>query len=149
MNVCTKCGDDHDRWRDAEHTKPASWCSHCYAAYLRENRPKHSELNDVERRKRNIRKQTYLLERKGKIVRKECCEKCTKPEAEVGKLERHHPKYSKPGKIVYLCRPCHVEVHLEERRLANEKRAAAGRKTDRRTAYRRVKTTQPRLKEAA
>jgi len=37
---CVTCGRSHFRFKDREHTKPASLCMGCHAAYIRENRPK-------------------------------------------------------------------------------------------------------------
>jgi len=41
--------------------------------------------------------------KKGKLQKPLFCERCFK----VKKLDRHHPDYSKPLKIVWLCRRCH------------------------------------------
>ena len=40
----------------------------------------------------------------GKLVRVPC--KCGEP-----KSEAHHPDYSKPLEVLWLCRPCHNEEH--------------------------------------
>ena len=43
----------------------------------------------------------------GKITRPNTCSKCgTK-----GLIEGHHEDYSKPFDVIWLCRPCHLEVH--------------------------------------
>ncbi len=50
--------------------------------------------------------------RQGKMKRAKDvqCEKC-------GKMadHRHHEDYSKPLDVVYLCRKCHVDLHVEKR----------------------------------
>jgi len=54
--------------------------------------------------------------RRGKIIRPSICSLCNidcKPHG-------HHPDYSKPYKIVWLCRKCHRFIHLQ---LKEEKRA--------------------------
>lgn len=42
--------------------------------------------------------------RDGKLERKRLCEGCGLPK----RLEKHHPDYSKPLVIVWLCKPCHA-----------------------------------------
>jgi hypothetical protein len=46
----------------------------------------------------------------GKIIKPEKCERCKTD----GYVEGHHPDYSKPLEVVWLCRPCHRKVHWKE-----------------------------------
>jgi hypothetical protein len=46
------------------------------------------------------------VERK-KIVKPTACSKC----GAEGRIEAHHPDYSKPLEVVWLCRVHHVEAH--------------------------------------
>ena len=41
-----------------------------------------------------------------KLVRPEACERC----GTVGRVEAHHPDYSKPLEVRWLCKSCHREV---------------------------------------
>jgi hypothetical protein len=43
----------------------------------------------------------------------ELCEGCNKPV----RLEKHHPDYSKPLLVVWLCKPCHAIADKIRRRL--------------------------------
>ena len=36
--ICAQCGELHQRFRDRAHTKPASLCCRCHAAYVRARR---------------------------------------------------------------------------------------------------------------
>ena len=61
-------------------------------------------------RKRNPEKQKAWWAfnnalRAGKLVAPFSCAKC----GSVDRLDGHHPDYSKPLEVVWLCRPCHVE----------------------------------------
>lgn len=41
-------------------------------------------------------------------IQPECCERCKQPHS---RLNRHHPDYSKPREIVWLCPGCHGIEH--------------------------------------
>lgn len=43
----------------------------------------------------------------GKLVRPGFCSQCNS----TGKIEAHHPDYSKPLEVVFLCVKCHMEEH--------------------------------------
>lgn len=73
---------------------------------MRENRPKHSDLSDVERRKANCRSYANVYQRRGKL-KKEPCEKCG-----VDHAEKHHDDYARPLDVRWMCRPCHLEHHV-------------------------------------
>jgi len=45
-----------------------------------------------------------------KIPLKDYCERCGS-KGEKGRLERHHPDYSKPLEVITLCKCCHLEEH--------------------------------------
>jgi hypothetical protein len=45
--------------------------------------------------------------RKIKIPTEQLCQKCNIN----GATERHHPDYSKPTEVIFLCIPCHKQIH--------------------------------------
>lgn len=55
--------------------------------------------------------------RRGEVVRPDECSRC----GCAGKVTGHHPDYSKPLEVVWLCYPCHAE---EDRRAEAAARAA-------------------------
>jgi hypothetical protein len=85
-----------------------AWCRPCRNAYMRANRPKHSELSDENRRKANTRSYTNVLLGRGKLAQAPC-ENCGSPEA-----EKHHPDYENPRLVKWLCVECHRSLHEEE-----------------------------------
>lgn len=52
--------------------------------------------------------------RAGKLTKPTLCEGCGLPK---NRLEKHHPDYSKPLLIVWLCKPCHAIADKIRRKL--------------------------------
>lgn len=100
--LCSRCGT---RPRRLEGQK---WCRACHAQYMRENRPKHSELSDEQRFKANARAYANVYQRRGILKREPCC-KCGEPIA-----EKHHEDYAAPLFVVWMCRKCHMALHVEQ-----------------------------------
>lgn len=72
---------------------------------MRDKRPKHSELTPEQRMKANARAYLHEYVKRGKITKLPCV-KCNNPV-----VEAHHPDYSKPLDVVWLCRDCHMTEH--------------------------------------
>jgi hypothetical protein len=53
---------------------------------------------------------TSNLLRSGKIVRPEKCSRCNCE----GRIEAHHPDYSLPKKVIWLCHICHTSEHKSQ-----------------------------------
>lgn len=85
------------------------YCNDCHAAYMREWRKTHP-LTPEQRRKDNCRSYANAYQRRGKLVPQPC--KLCKAE----KAEKHHPDYSKPLRVIWLCRKCHLDLHCIEKR---------------------------------
>lgn len=98
---CSKCGDPRDRIGQ-------KYCLACHRLYQRQWRQTHP-LTEVQRIKDRARSYAGVYERKGALIPTPC-ERCN-----AEKVEKHHPDYSKPLEIVWLCRPCHLALHREER----------------------------------
>lgn len=75
---------------------------------MRAKRPKHSELSDEQRRKAVCRSYTRVLVERGELTQKPC-ESCGSAESQA-----HHPDYSKPRVVEWLCRPCHLAHHAQQ-----------------------------------
>ena len=54
----------------------------------------------------------------GLLIRPDSCEKCGDSER---KLCKHHPDYSKPLEVEWVCYPCHRKLHLANKKLRNPK----------------------------
>lgn len=65
--------------------------------------------SSIERRARSI---SYAAIKSGRLIPAVRCERCTKKT----KTDGHHPDYSKPLEVVWLCRRCHM---LEDGRMKN------------------------------
>jgi hypothetical protein len=71
---------------------------------MRAHRPRHSELTDEQRRKANCRSYSGTLQTRGVLIAQPC-EVCGAP------AEKHHPDYSDPRRVEWLCPPCHRTLH--------------------------------------
>lgn len=56
-----------------------------------------------------VRSKAGMAQRRGLII-KRVCEDCADPNTEM-----HHPDYSKPYDVVWLCRKCHLRRHADGR----------------------------------
>jgi hypothetical protein len=50
--------------------------------------------------------------RDGRLKRETRCQRCG---IENGRIEKHHPDYSEPLKVEWLCKPCHAIADQERR----------------------------------
>jgi hypothetical protein len=96
-NLCSGCAVEHGRIGQR-------YCLACHAKYMREHRPKHSELPRIQRKNANARAYANVYQRRGLLVPKPC-EKCGES------AQKHHDDYRKPLAVRWLCRPCHLELH--------------------------------------
>ena len=60
--------------------------------------------------KSRIREASRLAVELGLIPRKHRCEHCGASD-KVERLQRHHPDYSRPLEVIWLCALCHGEMH--------------------------------------
>lgn len=103
---CGTCGVMHTRIRRDGKTQYR--CAPCHAAYMRENRPRHSELTDEQRLKANARSYANVYQKRGLLV-KQPCVSCGSADA-----QKHHTDYSQPLMVTWLCRNCHMDEHFLE-----------------------------------
>jgi hypothetical protein len=108
---CRRCGGPRDRVRRGWARKWAT-CKACHAAYMRLNRPSHSELTDEQRLKANARSYANVYRRKGKLIPQRC-EVCGSH-----KVEMHHDDYGKPLNVRWFCRSHHVQLERIARSVA-------------------------------
>lgn len=100
MNNCSGCKQPHER-------ENQRYCNACHAKYMRENRRKHHELEPEARLKATARAYANVYLRRGKITKQPCrCGSLTS--------EMHHADYSKPTEVIWLCRKCHLLLHVEQ-----------------------------------
>lgn len=71
-------------------------------------------LTSEQRLKDNCRSYAGVYLRRGHLIPEPC--------AHCGEdlVEMHHPDYSKPLEVIWLCRPCHLALHREQSVLAQE-----------------------------
>jgi len=111
MKPCSKCRKDNDRTNQR-------YCKACHAAYMREHRPKHSQLHPEARAKANCRAYANVYLKRGLLVRGPC-HVCGATSSQM-----HHEDYAKPLEIRWLCRICHLDLHRKERNRALDEKNA-------------------------
>jgi hypothetical protein len=84
MPLCSKCGEKEPR-------AGGRYCAGCHAAKMREWRRTHPLLGRV-------------LQERGHLVPTPC--PCGATD-----VQRHHPDYSNPRLVQYLCEACHRKEH--------------------------------------
>jgi hypothetical protein len=80
-------------------------CYECHARYMREWRKTHLLTGDALAKDR-ARHCAAIAVRRGQIPKSSTCQKC----ASGDRVQMHHPDYSKPNEIQWLCFKCHLEV---------------------------------------
>ena len=100
--LCSKCGGINLR-------EGQRYCLACHRAYNRQWRTDHS-LTGEARKKDIARSYAQEYEKRGHIIRQPCAE------CGAEKAQKHHPDYSRPTFVVWLCQPCHMRIHKEEYR---------------------------------
>ena len=93
---CSVCGTIHDLLTHR-------YCKACKARYMREWRKCH-KLSVEQRRRANARSYLHTYVKRGKVL-KQPCAVCGKP------AQAHHPDYSQPLLVVWLCPAHHHELH--------------------------------------
>jgi hypothetical protein len=101
MKICSVC-------KHRERRPKGRYCVPCHAEYMRGWRRTHV-MSEDQRRKDNCRSYAHVYLKRGKLVRADCVS-CGSVESQM-----HHPDYSKPLQVVWLCRPCRVALHAQER----------------------------------
>lgn len=100
--MCCRCG-----LRLAMRQNRSSYCLACHAASMRAWRQNHPycERDAVARFKSTMRAYANVYAKRGKLLRAPCCF-CGRSDA-----EKHHPDYSQPLLVIWLCRTCHLDIH--------------------------------------
>lgn len=75
----------------------------------------YADLSDDEKLRSNTRAYTNVLIRRGKLIPKPC-EECETTEH----VEAHHPDYSDPRTVIWLCRKHHRALHKHMRNQTKE-----------------------------
>lgn len=99
--LCSKCGKRREASMFYQQGR-SSWCRPCTRRYVLDWRVKNAP-------KRRAHKIVELARKNGALVRPNKCSKCAK----IGIPVAHHPDYSKPLKVIWLCDSCHLKLHWE------------------------------------
>ncbi len=101
MQTCPVCQEKYDRGRGN------GYCQDCHNEYMRNWRPKYSQLTPEQQLRANCRSYANVYKRRG-LLQQEACQCCGDPNSEM-----HHKDYSKPLDVDWLCRQCHLNEHRD------------------------------------
>ena len=104
-NVSQETFSAHKCTHKQDRPKGRRRCLGCHAAYMRWWRSSHP-MTAEQRIKDNARSYANTYKRRGKLVPRPC-DIC----GEADNVEMHHPDYSEPLRVVWLCRPHHLRLH--------------------------------------
>lgn len=99
------------------------YCKNCRKEQEKRNRKYERRAVNIPH-KLKARKDVQIAVQRGILVKPKVCEQCKQPNYVYG----HHPDYSKPLDVIWLCRECHTKVHFP---LDNESRKAESVNQDR------------------
>ena len=98
---CPKCDGVTRHWSGKR------WvCNLCRARYARAYRP-HYRPTLEQKRKMRARSYANVYKRRNILIQ-HFCEHCGSADSQM-----HHPDYSRPLLVEWLCRPCHLALHRE------------------------------------
>ena len=80
------------------------YCLRHKAEHMRVWRRTHRQT-PIQRKRANARSYAKVYLKRGKLE-KQPCEKCGEVNSQM-----HHPDYSEPLRVVWLCRHCHLKEH--------------------------------------
>lgn len=89
-------------------------CKPCYSLKREKyySSDKYKEINrnkTMKYNKKTAHKVSARVASRIKISIDSCCKKC----GGKNKLERHHPNYNNPLRVITLCRVCHLKLHYK------------------------------------
>lgn len=99
LDWCPKC-----RVRVKLKDPRKGYCAHCYRA-ARANWERANLLAGEARKRQLTRAKSHVYLKRGKLQRQPCVS-CGGADSEM-----HHPDYSSPLEVVWMCRPCHMKEH--------------------------------------
>ena len=91
------------------------YCKTCHAAWMREKRPRYSDLTPDQKQRHDARSMARVYRKRGKL-KPQPCERCGLTDKRF--LQMHHDDYSKPLAVRWLCVECHREYHNSQMRAA-------------------------------
>lgn len=79
--------------------------------YLKRARDRYEKKNPLKHKARYLFR---LAVSRGDIMRPSVCSKC-KTEMTSDVVEGHHEDYNKPFDVIWLCRKCHIKLHVKHK----------------------------------
>lgn len=108
INKCKECTKgDVRKWQAANPERMAENDRRWKAANRDKVRRSDARMRAKYPLKIKARRAVNYAVRSGKLIRPDTCSSC----GAGGRIEGHHPDYTKPLEVVWVCTPCHAEIH--------------------------------------
>lgn len=120
--LCTRCGNPKEPQRIGKY----SYCLKCQYKFGGESykRKPYRDWSTGKKIKFRCKSVVYQAIKSGRLI-KQPCEVCGKSPA-----EGHHPDYTKPLQVKWLCRIHHLEVHANREKKPKKRRIYISTKRD-------------------
>ena len=76
--------------------------------YYEQNKEKFKNYRELSKIEVAARRKVSYEVAKGRLTKPDHCQNCGKKT----RLEAHHHDYSKPLDVIWVCRPCHNQIHV-------------------------------------
>jgi len=84
-------------------------CRPCENERIKLSRRQYERFSSAEKKRHLCRTSANYYQKRGKLI-PQPCEKCGSTT-----VEKHHEDYDKPLEVKWLCRPCHLDLHSQNK----------------------------------
>jgi hypothetical protein len=124
LGKCKSCAIQDSAKRELENRKNPEWLKkerercrlkqklrRALGVFEKKNPEVYKKWSKENRHKRNAQLKAKRAQDAGLIIKKDRCEMC----GEVKSTEKHHPDYSKPLQVQWLCKSCHGKTWRKDK----------------------------------
>lgn len=103
------------KWREEHRERNNEYQQKYYAKHRAERNEQKRKWREEHPEKVRAHRILNKAIKSGEIIRPKTCSKCKGVGTEDNPIQGHHPDYSKPLQVIWLCQICHSRLHNAER----------------------------------